>query len=139
MRSGCHTRAMSLVETVVACMILSGTVVTVSAINNRSFQERVRNEKRSKAVTLLQRQLNMMEYMGLDAFLEGPQQGDFGEDYPGFNWSVQSQVDTYDGLYQVDVTVFWAEGSRLRQLKATTRMRMLSSTIGQETDDQIEP
>ena len=123
MRQHQRQHGLSLVETLVAGMILSATVVTVSALSTRSMSGAVKNRAYEKAASLLDRQLTFIEAVGIDAFLEaGKTQGEFGQMAPDYMWSVSTESLSADYLYEVTVTVFWRQGAGLKSQSVTTRM-----------------
>jgi prepilin-type N-terminal cleavage/methylation domain-containing protein len=116
-------RGFSLLETLVASVILSGTVVTVGALSTRALQGIARHQAYETAVDLADRQLHLIDYMGVDRFLEqGQTEGVFEEPAPGYHWSVEAESMDYGLLYRVTVTLTWAERGTPRSLSIDTRL-----------------
>lgn len=112
----------SLVEALVASVILSGVVVTVGAIGSRALVATRQDSQYERAATLLDRQLTMIDHMGVSAFIQsGQTEGDFGEMAPGYRWRVVTTYLEVDQLYQVTIAVIWADRNRPKQLTAVTR------------------
>ena len=117
-------RAFSLVETIVAAALLSGGVVAISAISTNSFRGVKLNRENELAWDLLDKQLTMIDFMGIDAFIESGEttglfEGEGGED-PTHYWDVEVTEMENDYLYSVSIFVGWGEGSRLRKVSLTT-------------------
>ncbi len=117
-------RAFSLVETIVAAVLLSGGVVAISAISTNSFRGVKLNRENELAWDLLDKQLTMIDFMGIDAFIESGEttglfEGEGGED-PTHYWNVQATPMDKDYLYSVNIIVGWGEGSRMREISLTT-------------------
>jgi len=129
-------RAFSLVETIVAAVLLSGGVVAVSAISTNSFRGVKLNRENELAWDLLDKQLTLIDYMGIDAFVDSGQttglfEGEGGQD-PTHYWDVQATPLEIDYLYSVNIIVGWGKGSRLREISLTTMFN------GQGLTEQIE-
>lgn len=129
-------RAFSLVETIVAAVLLSGGVVAISAISTKSFQGVKLNRENELAWDLLDKQLTLIDFMGIDAFVEsGETTGLFegeGQEDPTHYWDVQVTPLDIDYLYTVNIVVGWSEGKRLREISLTTMFN------GQGLTEQIE-
>lgn len=116
-------RGMSLVETLVAGMILSATVVTVSALSTRSMSGAIKNRSYEKAASLIDRQLTFIEAIGIDTFLEiGQSRGEFGDLAPDYTWEATTKALSAGYLYEVCLTVYWPEGGTIKKQSVTTRM-----------------
>jgi len=129
-------KGFSLVETIVAAVLLSSGVVTICAISTKSFQGVKINRENELAWDLLDKQLTMIDYMGIDAFVEsGETTGLFdsedGEE-PTHYWDVEVTPVDIDYLYSVNIIVGWGGGSRLHEISLTTMLN------GQGLTEQIE-
>ena len=105
-------------------MLLSGGVVAVSAISTKSFQGVKLNRENELAWDLLDKQLTLIDFMGIDAFVEsgettGMFEGEGGQD-PTHYWDVQVSPLEIDYLYTVNIVVGWGAGKRLREVSLTT-------------------
>ena len=113
----------SLVEALVASVILSGVVVTVGAIGSRALVATRQDSQYERGAALLDRQLTMIDHMGVAAFIQsGQTEGDFGELAPGYRWRVVTRYLEVDQLYQVTIAVIWVDRSRPKQLVVVTRL-----------------
>jgi Tfp pilus assembly protein PilV len=127
----------SLVETIVASMILSGSVLTLGAISTRALISTRLNRHYEVAAALIEKQLTMIEYTGIDEFVDMDQtQGVFEEFEPGYQWEVQTEYQGTDYLYRVTITVTWMEHNRPYHVTAET---MLNGTGLITASGTIEP
>lgn len=119
---------LSLVEVLAAGVILSGTVVTIGALSSKSLLSTGQHQAYEKAASLIDRQLTLIDVIGMDAFLDkGVTEGEFGDVAPGYAWQVTSTYLEVDNLYKVTMTVFWSEYGRPRSLSVSTRLNGISS------------
>ena len=114
----------SVVEMLVAAVLLSGAVVTLCAVSSRSLRAVKTNREYELAWEVLERQLSLIDYMGIDEFIEmGEFEGQFGNEEAGavvYYWQAELEQGLADNLYRVDMTVNWdPEGSRGKISAAT--------------------
>ena len=129
-------RAFSLIETIVAAALLSGGVVAISAISTNSLRGVKLNRENELAWDMLDKQLTMIDFIGIDAFIESGEttglfEGEDGED-PTHYWDVEVTAMEIGYLYSVNIIVGWGEGSRLREVSLTTMFN------GQGPTEEIE-
>ncbi|MEE9366528.1 MAG: hypothetical protein V3W44_07575 [Dehalococcoidales bacterium] len=129
-------KAFSLVETIIAAVLLSSGVVAICAISTNSFRGVKINRENELAWDLLDKQLTLIDYMGIDAFVESGEttglfEGEGGEE-PTHYWDVEVTPIDIDYLYSVNIIVGWSGGSRLREISLTTMFN------GQGLTEQIE-
>jgi len=119
-----HKRhGLTLVETLVAGVILSATVVTVSALSSKSMFGTGTNRAYELAACLLDRQMTLIDAVGIDAFLEsGQTQGEFGEIAPDYSWILLTEPVAIDALQEVTLSVLWTERGGIKSLSVTTRL-----------------
>jgi len=118
----------NLVETLVASVILSGTVLAVSAISTRALSEARLNRQYETAAALADRQLHLIDYIGIDNFLElGQLEGEFTDFEPGYRWEVTTEYQDIDNLYLVRIVVSWVERGRTHNLTVETMLDGLST------------
>ena len=114
---------LTLVETLVAGVILSATVVTVSALSSKSMLGTRTNRAYELAASLIDRQMTLVDAVGIDAFMEaGQTQGEFGEIAPDYGWRLFSEPLGVDNLQEVTLTVFWSARGGVKSLSVTTRL-----------------
>jgi Tfp pilus assembly protein PilV len=106
-------KGFTLVETIVATVILSLAVLGLAAIAAGAMGNTRQNRRREVAAGLADRQLTMIDQMGIEEFIQTDIMEGVFEDYdPPYAWSVVTQADIIDYLYQVRMTVTWTERNR---------------------------
>jgi prepilin-type N-terminal cleavage/methylation domain-containing protein len=139
MRHKNSKRGFTLVETIVASTILCGAVLTIGAICSRSLTSTRLNRRYETALTLIDRQLNLIDYIGIDEFIAiGQMQGSFEDYAPGYTWTVMTQYEDIDSLYLVTITVSWLEQNRPHNVTVETMFDGVSmyATSGTQTGTQ---
>jgi type II secretory pathway pseudopilin PulG len=132
-----NRRGFNLVETVVASVILSGAVLTVGAVSTRSLTGARLNRQYEVAAALIDRQFSLIDYMGIDQFIEqGQVEGVFEEFEPGYRWEVSTQYQDIDNLYLVRITVSWVERNRPYSISVETMLNGMGMLIGTFTESQ---
>jgi hypothetical protein len=124
---------------VVASLILSMGVVAICAITTRSLSRVRLNREREVAWDLLDRQLTMIEYVGVDNFLRaGTLDGKFSavKNMPEYDWQIVLKEHEITGLIRVYGTVAWGEKVRRRQITAQTVMSGTALADAAATDQQ---
>ena len=110
-----NNRAFSLIEVVIAAVLLSMVVIVVCTLGTRSLTAVKSNREYEFAWDLLDRHITMIEVGGIEDFIKAGQfSGSFGEEEDGeieHHWQVQVAEKEADNLYHVEVTVSWAHGS----------------------------
>jgi len=123
-------KGFSLIETLVASAILSGAVLTVGAISTSSLSGTRVNRQYEVAASLIDKQLSLIDYVGIDEFIElGRMEGDFEEIEPGYHWEVITEYQDIDSLYLVTITVSWVNGKRPYSLSVDTMLDGISVYI----------
>lgn len=136
MKYGPTRHGLTLVETLVAGVILSATVVTVSALSSKSMFGTGTNRAYELAASLLDRQMTLIDTVGIDAFIEsGQTQGEFGEIAPDYSWAMLTEPVAIDSLQEVTLSVFWTERGRIKSLSVTTRLNGQSVLVGGVLDE----
>ncbi len=122
-----------------ASTILSMGVIAVSAISTRSLSRVRLNREREVAWDLLDRQLTMIEYVGVDNFLRaGTLEGKFSavKNMPEYTWQIVLKEHEITGLIRVYAAVAWGEKSHRRQITAQTVMSGTALADAAATDQQ---
>jgi len=118
-----NNRGFNLVETVVASIILSGAVLTVGAVSTRSLSGTRLNRQYEIAASLIDKQLSLIDYIGIDEFIElGHMEGVFEEFEPGYHWEVSAEYEGIDNLYLLSITVSWVERNRPYSISVETML-----------------
>jgi len=123
----------TLAEVIVASVILCAAVITLSAITTRCLGNTKLNREYELAWELLDRQLAVIDYMGVDEFIkQGIMEGDFENTAPGYRWEVETSQLDYDNLWQLDVTITWESRKREHKISAGTMLnsREVSAQAG---------
>jgi len=116
-----NNKGFNLVETLVAGAILSGTVLTVGAISTRALTATRLNRQYETAASLIDKQFSLIDYMGIDEFVEqGQTEGVFEDFEPGYHWQATTEYQGIDSLYLVTLTVTWVDNNRPYSLSAQT-------------------
>jgi type II secretory pathway pseudopilin PulG len=125
----------TLIETIVASTILCGAVLTIGAICSRSLTGTRLNRRYETALTLIDRQLSLIDYLGIDEFIAiGQTEGNFEEFAPGFSWRVITQYEDIDSLYRVTITVSWLEHNRIHSVSVDTMLDGVSLYSESDTE-----
>ncbi len=125
-----NKKGFSLIETLVASAILSGAVLTIGAISTMSLSGTRVNRRYETALSLIDKQLSLIDYVGIDEFVElGQMEGDFEEIEPGYHWEVITEYQDIDSLYLVTITVSWINGKRPYSISVDTMLDGISVYI----------
>ena len=128
-----NKKGFSLIETLVASAILSGAVLTVGAISKMSLSGTRLNRRYEMAASLIDKQLSLIDYVGIDEFIDiGQMEGVFEEIEPEYHWEVTTEYQDIDSLYLVTITVSWIDGNRPYSLSVDTMLDGISLYIGVE-------
>jgi len=123
MRAKRNKRGFTLVETITASVILCGSVLAVGAISTRSLGETRLNRQYEVAAALADKQLTMIDYVGVEEFIElGQMEGEIEEFEPGYHWEVVTDYQAIDNLYLVNITVSWVEHNRPYTISVDTML-----------------
>ena len=127
----------NLVEALVASMILSGAVLTLGAISTRALTDTHLNRHYEIAAALADKQLTLIDYMGIDEFIEsGETEGFVDKIEPGYQWQVTTEYEGTDNLYLLTMTVTWMEGRRPHSLTVQTMLNGASLAVDTGTQEQ---
>lgn len=143
-------KAFSLVEVIVASVILSTAVVALCAVGNKSMTGVKRNREYEQAWALMDEQLTIISNLGIDQFLENDEfEGQIGEEEDleaqpdeqvsqanTHYWMAQVQEGEADNIYEVRLTIFWGPENRPRSISAATRFN--GQGLFEETEDTEE-
>ena len=122
-----NCKGFTLIELILAAMILCMSVLAIGAVNTRSVVETRLNRQYEMATSLANRQLSVIDYIGIDDFLKaGKTQGQIAYVGMSFNWQVACELKT-TGLYLVTVEISWLEGSKTYNVVVQTMMKTTSN------------
>ena len=118
-----NKRAFTLIETILACVILCGSGLVLSAVSTRSLGLTKLNRQYETAAGLAGRQLRMIDYVGIEDFMEaGKLEGDLERPEAVYRWEVSGELEDIGSLYRVKVDVSWFEGRRKHFVRLESRI-----------------
>lgn len=125
----------TLVETIAANVILCGAVVTLGAISTVCLTQTKLNSQYETAANLADRQLSLIDYIGIDTFVqEGQFEGEFESNGVKYDWRSDITFLEIDNLYAVALTITWQH--RNREYNVTVETRLDGAGSMQELLDQ---
>ena len=132
-------KGFSLVEMLASATVLGLAVVVICTIGSRGISGMKRNREYELAYDLADRQLTLIDYMGIEEFLELRQMsGRFNEEEQGgieYSWQAAVEDGPLDNIYLLSVTVSWGSGNTGRKVSVVT---MLNGEEVEETSEQTE-
>jgi prepilin-type N-terminal cleavage/methylation domain-containing protein len=130
-----NKKGFSLIETLVASAILSGAVLTLGAISTMSVSGTRLNRQYEVAASLLDKQLSLIDFIGIDEFIDlGQMEGVFEGYEPTYHWEVATEYQDIDSLYLVTITVSWIDGNRPYSISVDTMFDGVSVYIEIEVE-----
>ena len=112
----------TLLETILATVILCGSVLALGAISTRTLGNTKLNRRYEAAMALIDKQLTVIDSIGIEQFIEsGQTEGVFEEIEPAYYWKVETALLDIDDLYRVRLTVSWIERNRPYSISVDTR------------------
>jgi len=119
-----NEKSFTLIETIVASLLLSLSVVVLAGICAHSLRTAKVMINYEQAWDLVDRQLTMVDYMGVEDYLmlDSPTEGTFTGDGIDYAWSVNISETTMEFLYDVKVTVGWIEQQHYKTICAQARI-----------------
>lgn len=132
-----RNRGFSLVETIVASVVLSGVVVTVGAISSRALVSTRLNREFEAAASVIDRQMAILQYAGVDQLVDagGTMEGQVDDIPPGYHWAATTAYEGIDALYRVMITVTWASHNKAYSLAMETQLNGASTITTNEGTD----
>jgi general secretion pathway protein I len=109
----------TLVEMTVATVLLFVGVVAAILCITSAVRSQAMAAQRTNAAMLAERQLAQLEATP-DEITVGEQQGEFGEEYPGYTYTQSIEATEWQDLYRVTLRVSWPGGSAMRSLEFDT-------------------
>jgi hypothetical protein len=119
----------TLVEAIVANIVLCASVITLGAFSTLCLTHMRLDRLNQTAVSLADRQLTVIDYMGIENFIErGRFEGEFETADITYNWHADAEYLQQDKLYQVTMTITWIDGVRQYRVTVPTRLNGRSSS-----------
>ena len=131
MRGRKNSSGFTLVETILASVILCGAVLALGAISTRSLSQTKLNRQYETAAALADKQLTIIDYTGVEDFIEmGQTEGAFSNTSqneksnvgPRYHWEAVTEYRDIDNLYKVNLTVSWVEHNRRYNISVDTML-----------------
>jgi type II secretion system protein I len=116
------SRGFTLVEMVVAAILLFVGAVSAMMCISSSIRTAGVAEAHAKAALLAERRLAELETQP-DQVTAGDQQGDFGDEYPGYQWMQSVEPTDLSDVSRVTLTITWPNGTRLGRATFVTQLR----------------
>ena len=114
-------------------------VLTFGALSSRALSETRLNRNYEAALLLADKQLTLVDYMGVESFVEmGRSDGTFKGPDQVYYWQIKSGSLDIDYLYTVRVTVSWSYRNRPYSVSLDTRINGLGLLIEEETQEQTQ-
>jgi prepilin-type N-terminal cleavage/methylation domain-containing protein len=137
-RSTKKKRGFTLVEVIAASVILCGAVMVVGSISARALIGTRVNRRYEAAACVADKQLAMIDYVGIDSIGElGQMEGETEETGQTYHWSITTEYQDIDNLYLVTVMVTWVEANRPYSLEIDTMFN--GTTVAGETTETTSP
>lgn len=117
-------RGVSLLETVLAASLLGGAVMTICGLAAGSLRAVRLNQESEKAWDYIERQLALIDMVGVDTLQKSGQKGGQFESLDGrvWRWTVEVSESEITSLYDVAIRVEWEGGGRQRRVECKTRL-----------------
>ncbi|MBN1845981.1 MAG: prepilin-type N-terminal cleavage/methylation domain-containing protein [Sedimentisphaerales bacterium] len=116
-------RGFTLIEALVATVVLTAGVVTLQGLVSRCLVRIRLNEQYAHAWQILDRQLTAIDIVGIDAFVQDPVgEGELEENGITYHWQVQTEAESIDAIYRVTITIQWLDRNRPHRISAVTRL-----------------
>ena len=118
-----NIRGFTLIETILAAVILCAGVLALGAISTRSLTATRLNRQFETAASLAQKHLVLIDYIGIEDFIEsGKTEGSFDNYQPPYYWQVTTKSLDINNLYHVKLTISWVERNRPYEISIDTRL-----------------
>ena len=110
-----------LLEAMLASFLLGLAVFALCGINSRAMIESREIDMSEVAIQVLDKQMTLIEVMGIDDFIDAGVLEGVNEDFnTPFKWRVSLSEEDVGSLYLVEMTVFWLSGKNPRSVSAST-------------------
>jgi prepilin-type N-terminal cleavage/methylation domain-containing protein len=125
------TKGFTLVEVVASSVILCGAVMIVGAIGTQALTGTHLNRRYEMAASLVDKQLSLIDYIGIDSIVEiGELEGDYEDSDYTYNWKIDTEYQEIDSLYLVTLTVSWVDRNRPYSISVDTMLN--GETLSEE-------
>lgn len=132
MRPKTKTKGFTLVEVVASSIILCGAVMIVGAIGTQALTGTHLNRQYEMAVSLADKQLGLIDYIGIDSIVEmGQLEGEHENAGSTYYWKINTEYQEIDSLYLVTLTVSWVDRNRPYSISVDTMLN--GETLSEES------
>lgn len=126
------TKGFTLVEVVASSIILCGAVMIVGAIGTQALTGTHLNRRYEAAASLADKQLSLIDYIGIDSIVEmGQAEGDYEDSSYEYHWKIETEYQEIDSLYLVVLTVSWVDRNRPYSISVNTMLN--GETLSEES------
>ena len=127
-----RTKGFTLVEVIASSIILCGAVMIIGAIGTQSLTGTHLNRRYEAAASLVDKQLSLIDYIGIDSIVEmGQMDGDYEDSGYTYNWKIETEYQEIDSLYLVTLTVSWIDRNRPYSISVDTMLN--GETLSEES------
>ena len=132
MRAKTKTKGFTLVEVVASSIILCGAVMIVGAIGTQALTGTHLNRRYEMAASLVDKQLSLIDYIGIDSIVEmGQLEEDYEDSNYTYHWKIYTEYQEIDSLYLVTLTVSWVDRNRPYSISVDTMLN--GETLSEES------
>jgi len=129
------TKGFTLVEVIASSIILCGAVMIVGAIGTQALTGTHLNRRYEMAASLADKQLSLIDYIGIDSIVEmGQMDGEYEDSNYTYNWRIDTEYQEIDGLYLVTLTVSWIDRNRPYSISVDTMLN--GETMSEESSTE---
>jgi len=126
------TKGFTLVEVVASSIILCGAVMIIGAIGTQALTGTHLNRRYEMAASLADKQLSLIDYIGIDSIVEmGQAEGDNEDSGYEYHWKIETEYQEIDSLYLVTLTVSWIDRNRPYSISINTMLN--GKTLSEES------
>jgi prepilin-type N-terminal cleavage/methylation domain-containing protein len=126
------TKGFTLVEVIASSIILCGAVMIVGAIGTQALTGTHLNRRYEMAASLVDKQLSLINYIGIDSIVEmGQLEGDYEDSSYLYHWKIDTEYQEIDSLYLVTLTVSWIDRNRPYSISVDTMLN--GQTLSEES------
>ena len=127
-----RTKGFTLVEVIASSIILCGAVMIIGAIGTQALTGTHLNRRYEAAASLVDKQLSLIDYIGIDSIVEmGQMDGDYEDSNYTYNWKIETEYQEIDSLYLVTLTVSWVDRNRPYSISVDTMLN--GETLSEES------
>jgi prepilin-type N-terminal cleavage/methylation domain-containing protein len=117
-------KGFSLIEVLAAAVLLGSGIVALSSMSNKSVTAVQKNREYELAWDILDRQMAVVDCMGVDAFAEMKElEGQIGDEESGqtvYYWQMDIDYGPYDTVYVVNLSLSWGEMAKEKTIRCST-------------------